>query len=397
MKVAIALVLALIVYGSLYPFRWNFAAPHDFLWSGRIGGMDLLENIFLFVPLGALLGWAAQTRQRRGVFFALWGLLALVVAAALQWLQKYLPRTPALSDVVFNMLGWGLGWAAGALVRWRAGHLLQRHGGWRDADRFTLVLMALWGVAELYPLIPTLDVSTVARNVQSLWRQDLWQPRRMLLHTGMAVIGLTAVAQLARSAHWAHHARTLALLATGAVLMGKFVVVGQSPGMPVVLGIAGGWALWRSLDQWAPGRYGAAVAWVALATYLLGALWPWTWRTPPTAMEWLPFASSLSTWVQGAITARAFECLCFGAILWGSVRHGALLGGMTLCIAVLALGCEWAQRYLPTRTAEVTAVVLVLGMGWLLSACRPARAVAARGSVGTKPPKQAKKFSTKKA
>lgn len=377
LRVAVGLVLALIVYGSLYPFHWNFAAPQPFLWSSRIGLMDLLENIALFVPLGGLLGWAGQGRQRRWVFFAAWWVLALAVASALQWLQKYLPRTPALSDIVFNSTGLVLGWGMGALARWRVGHLLVRHQGWEDVDRFTLVLVALWGVAELYPLIPTLDVSSVARNVQSLWRQDGWQPRRMLLHTGMAVIGLAAVAQMVRGADLAHRARAAALLATGTVLVGKFVVAGQSPGLPVVLGIAGGWALWRGLDQWAQGWQGWAVAGVALATYLLDALWPWGWRSPPVDMQWVPFASSLSTWVQGAVSARAFECLCLGAMLWGTVRQGALLGGMTVCTAVLALACEGVQRYLPTRTPEVTAAVLALGMGWLLSACHPTRPRAA--------------------
>ena len=379
-SVAVGLVLGLIVYGSLYPFLWNFAAPQAFIWSGHLGRMDLIENIILFMPLGGLLGWAGLGRQRRWVFFAVWFVLALGVASALQWGQKYLPRTPALSDIVFNMAGFVLGWGAGSAARWRAGRLLNRHRGWEDADRFTLALIALWGVAELYPLIPTLDVSSVAQNVKSLWQQVWWQPRRMLLHTGMAVIGLSAVAQLARSAHLAHRARTLALLATGAVLAGKFVVVGQSPGMAVVLGIAGGWTLWRGMDQWAPGWHWTATAWVALATYLLDTLWPWAWRYPPAQMQWVPFASALSTWVQGTVSARAFESLCFGAILWGSVRNGALLGGMTLCTAVLAFAGEWTQRYLPTRTAEITAVVLALGMGWLLSTCKATRPSSAPSS-----------------
>lgn len=375
---AVGLVLLLVVYGSLYPFKWSFSDPQAFIWRGRIGLVDLLENIVLFVPLGGLLGWAGQGRARRWGFFAAWFVLALALASALQWLQKYLPRTPALSDVIFNMVGFVLGWGAGFVARWRVGHLLNRHHGWADADRFTLVLIALWGVAELYPLIPTLDVSSVAQNVKSLWQQDLWQPRRMLLHMGMAVIGLSAVAHLARTAHLAHRARASALGAALAVLAGKFVVVGQSPGMAVVLGIGGGWLLWRWLDSWAPGTRWAAAAWVALATYLLEAIWPWAWRTPPADMAWMPFASSLSTWVQAAITARALECLCFGAILWSTVRNGALLGGMTVCTAVLALACEWTQRYLPTRTAEITSVVLAVGMGWLLSVCTAARQSAKR-------------------
>lgn len=376
-RVSVGLVLLLIVYGSLHPFQWNVAEPQAFIWIGPVGLVDLVENIVLFLPLGVLLGWAwqgrARPRRRHLCMSILW---VLGVAAGLQWLQKYLPRAPALSDVVFNMAGYGLGWCCGAVARSRIGHLIgsERHGQWAHADRFALALIVFWLLAGWYPLIPTLDVSSVAQNVKSLWQQALWQPRRMALHAGMAVIGLSAVAHLARSAGLAHRARQWALLATLAALAGKFLVVDQVPGVAVVAGIAGGGLLWRWIDAWAEGARWAAVAWVALAIYLLEAIWPWQWRDPPAAMSWIPFASALSTSVQSAITTRAFECLCFGAIIWSTVRHGALLVGMTVCTALLALACEWIQRYLPMRTAEITSVCLALGMGWLVSAC------SARGS-----------------
>ena len=44
-----------------------------------------------------------------------------------------------------------------------------------------------------------------------------------------------------------------------------------------------------------------------------------------------------------------------------------------LCAALLALGCEALQRHLPTRTPEVTAVLVALAMGWLVGACRVRR------------------------
>ena len=369
LPIAVGLVILLIVYGSLYPFQWNFTAPRPFVWGGRIGLRDLVENLLLFIPLGGLLGWAAGARPDRWAAFAGWCSLALVLAGTLQWLQKFLPRTPALSDVLFNMAGHALGWAGGLAVRRRTDTLSAQHRRWGDVDRYAVVLVALWTVAELYPLIPTLDLSSVAKNVRSLWRQELWQPRRMLLHAGMAFIGLSAVAQLARSVCQAQRARALSLAVALVVLAGKFAVVDQAPGVAVVAGIAGGWALWRCVDQWAQGSRWSATAWVALATYLLDALWPWAWRSPPGDMGWLPFASALSTNVQLSLTARALECLCFGALLWGTARNGARLGGMTLCTAMLAFACEWTQRYLPTRTAETTSVVLALGMGWLLFAC----------------------------
>jgi len=85
-------------------------------------------------------------------------------------------------------------------------------------------------------------------------------------------------------------------------------------------------------------------------------------------MGWLPFASSLAGSIEAVVTSVAFECLCFGGIIWSATRNGASPGGMTVSTALLAFACEWTQRYLPTRTAEITSVVLALGIGWLVAA-----------------------------
>ncbi|MDP1606049.1 MAG: hypothetical protein Q8L93_05335 [Rhodocyclaceae bacterium] len=123
----------------------------------------------------------------------------------------------------------------------------------------------------------------------------------------------------------------LAAIAAAAVLAGKFLFVGQSPGLSVVFGIGVG------------------------------------------AVAWLPFASSLENSIESVIRTTAFECLCFGAILWAATRSGALLGGTTAMVAALAFGCEWEQRYLPGRTPEITALLLAVAMGWLVAALRNAR------------------------
>ena len=385
-RIGIALVLLLIVYGSLYPLQWDFAHPQDFVTSGGIHLGDVLENVALFLPLGWLLAWHAQHEQlaprRAGMRFALWWLIALVVASVLQWLQKYLPRTPALSDIVFNMLGHTLGWWAGA-VSVQAMHRLQRrHTQLHAAERFALLMVGIWWVAELFPLIPTIDVSSVVDNVKSLWQQPAWQPRRMVLHVGMTVLGLEATACLVRSVAVDAPARLVCALMTALVLGGKFVVIHQAPGLAVVLGILGGAVAWRGIDAidaggaWADntGLRLAFVGGVALATYLTNALWPispsWpmVWRNPPDAMRWMPFGSSLSGNMESAITNVAFECLCFGAMVWAAVRRGANWRHATLAVALLAFACEWLQRYMPTRTAEITSVVTALGMGWCVAA-----------------------------
>lgn len=366
--IAVALLLALIVYGSLYPLTWNFAQPQEFIFRGPIGLADLLENVVLFLPLGWLLAWYWHGRPGRLTGFAVWFAVALVVASVLQWLQKYLPRTPALSDIGFNMLGFLLGWLGGMVSGNSLRRLAQRHLNLHGVDRFALVMLALWLAAELFPFIPTIDRSSVVDNVKSLWQQAAWQPRRMLLHAGMTLIGLEALAHLARSVAAERLVRPLAVVATLAMLGGKFVVINQAPGVPVVLGIVAGAAAWAAIDRLDSVRRLWSVAAIAIASYLLHALWPLRWNDVPTAMSWLPFASSLAGSIEAVVTSVAFESLCFGAIIWSAVRNGAAPGGMTVVVAIVAFACEWTQRYLPGRTAEITSVLLAIGMGWLVVA-----------------------------
>ena len=385
-RIGIALVLLLIVYGSLYPLQWDFAHPQDFITSGGVHLGDVLENVALFVPLGWLLAWhrpepGAMSRSWAGRMrrFAFWWVTALVVAAVLQWLQKFLPRTPALSDIVFNMVGHTAGWWAGA-VSVRGLHRLQRRHAHLDlhaAERFALLMLGIWWVAELFPLIPTIDVSSVVDNVKSLWQQPAWQPRRMALHMGMTVLGLEATARLVRSVDPAAPVHRLCAAVLALVLAGKFVVIHQTPGLAVVLGLLGGAAAWAGIEAVASPPRRLAWLWaMALATYLVHAvypLWPLPWRHPPDAMRWLPFGSSLSGNMESAITNVAFECLCFGGMVWAAVRRGAGPVRATLAVALLAFACEWLQRYLPGRTAEITSVVTALGMGWCVAALARAR------------------------
>lgn len=367
-RIAVGLLLSLIVYGSLYPLEWNFAQPQDFIYWGPLGLVDVLENVILFLPLGWLLAWHyhGQCRQRAG--FVAWFPIALIVAGILQWLQKYLPRTPALSDIIFNMLGFTAGWLAGMISGNSLNRLSRRYLNLQAADRFALVMIVLWAAVELFPFIPTLDRSSVVDNVKSLWQQDAWQPRRMLLHVAVTVIGLEALAQLVRSVAEEHLVRPLAGIATLAVLGGKFVIINRAPGLAVVLGIAAGAAIWLGMDRMeARLRLWTLLA-IATAAYLLHAIWPLHLNDWPSAMHWLPFASSLSGSIESVVTTVTFECLCFGAITWSAVRNGGSLSGMTVTVAILAFACEFAQRYLPGRTAEITSALLALGMGWLISA-----------------------------
>ncbi len=167
----------MVVYASLYPFtgwRVQGVSPLAFLqaplpqyWTG----FDIASNLLGYAPLGFLLS-LAMLRSGAGrwswwLAFALPTLLSLAV----ETLQNYLPmRVPSNVDFALNSAGA----AAGAVLAWameRVG-ILRRWSLFRD-DWFeptahgSLVLLALWPFALLYPLSVPFGLGQVWDRLES--------------------------------------------------------------------------------------------------------------------------------------------------------------------------------------------------------------------------------------
>ncbi|MGE0351125.1 VanZ family protein [Hydrogenophaga sp.] len=156
------LFAGLVVYASLYPFSgWRvqgvsplafLRAPFPQYWTG----FDVASNLLGYAPLGFLLALAMlRLGWGRGAWWVSLGLPTLL-SLAVETCQNYLPmRVPSNVDLVLNMAGAAMG-AAGAWVMERLG-VLRRWTQFR-ADWFeptahgSLVLLALWPFALLYPL-----------------------------------------------------------------------------------------------------------------------------------------------------------------------------------------------------------------------------------------------------
>jgi len=106
-----------IVYLTIFPFRFDFSAPHEYQTSpfllgtstkpSHYIGMDFFLNVLLFVPFG--FGICAQVRKRGGGIWTSF-LLALVLGVfttyLVELLQLYIPaRDSGWLDVFSNTLG----------------------------------------------------------------------------------------------------------------------------------------------------------------------------------------------------------------------------------------------------------------------------------------------------
>src|SRR5262245_21518039 len=118
-------VVALIAYGSLYPFNFKsnaieggvFQALTQLSWA-RAGRGDQISNVLLYLPLGFCLYLWLGTRVRPLSAALLAVVFGSALSFAIEVAQVYVSiRVPSLADVALNAFGTALGVIGGAAWR----------------------------------------------------------------------------------------------------------------------------------------------------------------------------------------------------------------------------------------------------------------------------------------
>ena len=321
----LALLFAgLIVYASLYPFsgwRLQGVAPLAFLqaplpqyWTV----FDVVANLLGYAPLGFLLALALMRSHHPRLAWPVAVGAGLLLSLVVEVLQNFLPmRVPSNVDVFLN----GCGAVLGATTAW----VLERLGGLRRWTQFraywfvpgtgaSLVLLALWPMALLYPVSVPFGLGQVAERLLTGLQRLLedtpflaWLPTRLetplplspLAEASCVALGLLAPL-LMGYADLRNAARRLVF--AGLLFMGAFATAGLSAAL--TYGPHNAWA-------WINPQVGlglglavlGALAFVGLPRRLCHAvmlvcllvLLNWLNRAPASPY----FAQSLEVWEQG--------------------------------------------------------------------------------------------------
>lgn len=100
-----AIAAIVILAATLTPDPGETVLPGLCIICGPLGGVDVILNILLFVPLGV--GLALQGTRFRWAIFA-----AFALSAAVETAQLFIPgRDPSIGDVITNTLGAAIGFA----------------------------------------------------------------------------------------------------------------------------------------------------------------------------------------------------------------------------------------------------------------------------------------------
>jgi hypothetical protein len=355
------LVLALVVYGSLFPFHYQAHTPSAADWwqllrpEARHSRSDLLGNLLLFMPYGLLLA-SPMMRARR-----LWALLGgAVLALGLQYLQFWFPdRYPSGTDAMLNIAGMACGLGVGLLGalwlrRWQPGDL--------PRAQFVVVataLMALWLLYRWFALVPTLDPQYIKNGLPPLlhWRETGAVDVLRNLAGWLVFLRLARYSVLQRWGGW----RLAALCVAALAVESLFVNNASSPAN--VIGLALALALYPLLRS-GP-RTLMAVAGVLALAIAVAALRPFSFSWVGGFL-WIPFAGSLGGDPIAAIPPLIEKLYLYGSLVF-LVRYLGVSHRMTvLILGGLMLALEGVQQALPGRTPEITDPLLVLGMAWLL-------------------------------
>lgn len=356
------LTIALIVYGSLYPWRFDFSgsAGHPLLvllhswptvWD-RFALRDAAVNLLLYLPLGAAAIWAPPRRLRGALGIAPVVLGAAALSISMEILQVYVPgRVCSLSDVLCNTVGAASGVAL-ALVY----HPAPAGRGQAKVPANGLLLLALFAGYEMYPFFPVLSQTALRHSLESLVAAEGFSLSEVWCWAGewFAALVILKVSLDARTGTPAGRTRPLLALLC---LPLRMVIPARTLALHEVLGAAAASLAWILL----PGHVRLrTAAWFLAAAIVLHELAPFHFAAAPSTFSWIPFAPTLASDWQSALVVLFSKAFDYGAMVWLLAANGISYARAGTAVAAALAVLEAVQRYLPGRTPETTDAVLTI-------------------------------------
>ncbi len=371
-------VMFLIVYASLYPFRFASIEVHgladllDRLPWGRTTRSDIAANVLLYLPFGACLGWLLASRLGGPLALAGATLAGVLLSTGIEVAQIFETRRVAsLADLTFNGLGTLAGGALALALR-SARHGFSRHPLARLlAQPIPAALLLLWLGYRLAPFALTLDPDQWLAALAPLGQSPRsWaSPQAALGYLVGWLVAARALAEL-----YPRRAPAVLLAITMAVVLaGSVLVSGKALDPNELLAMAAALLLSLPLSRVGPRQAAGLLATLLAAWILLDGLAPFDFRLDPDAFGLVPFRDALTRYRSTNLVDMFEKCFAYGALVWLLTRSGLRVLGATLAAVGLLLAIELLQAWLPGKAADITDPLLALVAGGLIGVFDPAR------------------------
>jgi VanZ family protein len=379
-----AMIAAVIIYGSLYPFAFRAHGGLDDAvaallasWAHRTSRGDVISNVLLYIPFGlfAVNALAAGSRALRIGFVTTAGLLLSVGIELVQFYE--VARNSVMSDVYCNTAGTFLGAIAGAVFHADARLPFAE----RIAARpLPVLLLAAYGGDRLFPYVPAIDLHKYWDALKPLVFNPTVAPADLYRHMTAWLV----VAVLLESLSGAERRRQVFAMLVLAVLIARILIVGTILSPAEVCGAALALLLWLAVLAHLPFRTGM-VALLLIGAIVIESLAPFRFLPAARPFGWIPFLSLMEGSIEVNVRSMFAKVFTYGSLLWLLTRSGLGPGAATTFSAAMVLALRYAQTYLPGRSAEITdcLIVLILAMVMRLVPDQPARRREAAGAAAS--------------
>lgn len=360
-------VLAGIVYLSLYPFRLRTGLPaggpvHELLLTWRswpTSRGDAIANILLYLPWGFFATRSFNPNTPSVLRLLVATVLGAMLSVAMELSQFYIAeRYSDMYDVYTNTLGSFLGALGGlALGSDRRGNLVRT----LDFQLFPALLLAAFMLVHLYPFVPVIDLHKYVAAMRPLLAPDT------LTKSALFLLGVTwlVICSLVETLFGRRSALAMFLAVAAIVFGGEIVIVDARLSLPNVVSAALAALLWFAAMRYMPGRI-AVLAIAFSAVVMLERLSPFRLNPVGHGFEWVPFLDLLRAPIETGFLVMIDKFFLYGGLIWLLMKAGLRLWRATVAVALLLLFCSLVEMYLPGRSAGITDALLALLIGTLL-------------------------------
>jgi VanZ family protein len=362
-SIVTALVVVMIIYGSLYPFEFRVPAvdigPVTTLfsrWDATPGRGDFISNILLYMPLGFFGRHVLLGTRHPWLKMGLVVLAGAALSIAMELTQYYdAGRDTEATDVYSNVLGTLLG-AIGAraigtdVVRWTFSQGIQ--------DRVPLMLLIDFLGYRLFPFLPVIDLHKYFNALKPILYDPSVSTYDLFRHT---VVWLTVAALLEQIVG---HRRSLALfpLLAAFTLVARILILSTTLSLGDILGAALATFLWFVMALSFRLRF-SAITTLLFFLVTIGRLVPFEFADRARAFGWIPFHSFMVGSIDIDVQSFFEKFFLYGSLLWLFGRAGFQLRFAAPFVAAMLFVTSQFEVFLPDRSAEVTDAVMALIMG----------------------------------
>ena len=360
----LAIIVALILYVSLYPFRFDADGPavtevlRQLSWARASRG-DMLNNVLLYVPLGFCIALAVEPRFGRSAGIATGLLGGALLSLTMELMQGSIAtRVPSLTDLSLNAAGALAGAVGGSAWHALGARMTPQANPAGRSGAVALVVLVLWLIARLWPFVPDASLRQLKRAVRPLFSPELGWTDLAAFFVGWLVVA-QAVFHLARR----QRRVDVFLIVIAAVLVGRTFTAGNTLEFAELAAIALLLPVLVLISR-VEDRGRSALLAAALGTWLASiALLPAMDGARGVTVEVPALAEFLSRNAPppAELAGRAFSYVALTWLLSGAGLFPHVAAGVTVLL-VLLLGLMQAGAAVPVFGWIDVAIAVIAGI-----------------------------------